>query len=701
MPKANKQSKGPKGKVYALPSAQKKKGLGLPKLHSLADKQKAKVGTSTASHPTPQSLASLSAADQYGPESSGEGFGGISFYEPIDASLTTRDSSSKAFMRELRKVIERSDVIIQVLDARDPDGTRSRWVEEEVRKRDAQGKKLLAVVNKIDLVPRANLEAWLKHLKHSFPTMPFKSSTQNQRQHLSQVAVPLSQPSTVPGQKVGELPALPTTSSSLGAPALLHLLKQYALSTPHSSLTVGVVGYPNVGKSSLINSLKRSRACAVASMPGKTRVVQEVVLDKGVKILDCPGVVLEDIGRITSEGNEEGKKRKQAEIMLRNCIKAELVEDPISPVEVILTKVDPLQLQKLYNIPPYEGVRDFLIKIALTRGRLGKGGIPDIEGSAVQILRDWNSGKILYYTTPPAVHSSSAPSQQKSTTSTTIMSTAAVANGEDDIQMDGDKVGDAKILNTLSEAFTLDGLFDNLGDEAAWEGEEAADAQAMIEYADVEPPIPSNENVAPIPKPIQQSFNFNSDSEDDDDDDDSEAGSSTFRPPAINSAPIASSSSATSNSMQPVYTRQAGGIQRNRLFTSEELAVLPSGILDRTKAKAALKKAKKRKMAIEKTEGELMLGFMDMDVEEPQAELHELDENEIEIGVYKGEGVLSRKSKKEKRKEKKAKEIQQRREQKSVFEMDQDIGMDEEDKKEKDFANFLSNMGADESDEEL
>lgn len=69
-------------------------------------------------------------------------------YQPVDTGLT-RDSSSKAFMRELRKVVERSDVVIQVLDARDPEGTRSRWVEEEVRKRESQGKKLLAVVNKI------------------------------------------------------------------------------------------------------------------------------------------------------------------------------------------------------------------------------------------------------------------------------------------------------------------------------------------------------------------------------------------------------------------------------------------------------------------------------------------------------------------------------------------------------------------------
>lgn len=181
-----------------------------------------------------------------------------------------------------------------------------------------------------DLVPRANLEAWLKYLRHSFPCMPFKSSTQSQKNNLSQNAVPLAPTSSTPTTAASSSQPLPSTSASLGAPALLHLLKQYALSTPHSALTVGVVGYPNVGKSSLINSLKRSRACAVAAMPGKTRVVQEVVLDKGVKILDCPGVVLEDVGR--EMDGEEGR-RKAAEIMLRNCIKAELVDDPVSPGE--------------------------------------------------------------------------------------------------------------------------------------------------------------------------------------------------------------------------------------------------------------------------------------------------------------------------------------------------------------------------------
>jgi nuclear GTP-binding protein len=60
-----------------------------------------------------------------------------------------KDSSTRAFTRELKKVIDRSDVIVQVLDARDPEGTRSRWVEEEVRKKEAEGKRLMGVVNKI------------------------------------------------------------------------------------------------------------------------------------------------------------------------------------------------------------------------------------------------------------------------------------------------------------------------------------------------------------------------------------------------------------------------------------------------------------------------------------------------------------------------------------------------------------------------
>lgn len=85
------------------------------------------------------------------------------------------------------------------------------------------------------------------------------------------------------------------------------------------SITVGIIGLPNVGKSSLINSLKRAHVVNVGATPGLTRSLQEVHLDKNVKLLDCPGVVM-----LKSSGND-------ASVALRNCKRIEKLDDPVSP----------------------------------------------------------------------------------------------------------------------------------------------------------------------------------------------------------------------------------------------------------------------------------------------------------------------------------------------------------------------------------
>ena len=90
-----------------------------------------------------------------------------------------------------------------------------------------------------------------------------------------------------------------------------------------TSITVGVVGFPNVGKSSVINSLKRAKVCGVGSTPGVTKVAQTIHLDKNINLLDCPGIVFSK-----PTGNS---KKDSVSVLLRSCVKVELLADPISP----------------------------------------------------------------------------------------------------------------------------------------------------------------------------------------------------------------------------------------------------------------------------------------------------------------------------------------------------------------------------------
>lgn len=333
-------------------------------------------------------------------------------------------NSRRAFLKELRKVVDSADVILHVLDARDPVGTRSSTIEDMVLS--ASNKRLVLVLNKADLVPREVLVEWLTYLRQSHPTLPFKCNTQAQKGNLGMMSGKVGQ------QQESAL----KSNQAVGTEELIGLLKNYArVGDSKTIITVGCVGFPNVGKSSLINSLLRSRAVGVSSTPGFTKQSQEVILDKNIRLIDSPGVVFAD--------------GDSAATTLRNCVNVETIEDVIPPVQAILEKCPPSYLMQLYSIPKFESgdVNGFLALVARGSGKLKKGGIPNLAAAAKAVLHDWNDGKIKFYVKPPA-----------HTASTQVRGDLQVVD-EYSSEMDLANLGDAdiRVLNSLEAAGDSEG----------------------------------------------------------------------------------------------------------------------------------------------------------------------------------------------------------------------------------------------------
>ena len=165
-----------------------------------------------------------------------------------------RDASQRAFGGALNCILQQADVVLEVLDARDPDGCRTRKLEAYVHTHRPE-LQIVLVLNKIDLVPANVTAAWVRHLQAYFPVVLFKAATRVRR-----------------GSKVGQAKGVRVhaahqkdlgTGDCVGAAELLQLLKARSQGAAgfggKGKICVGVVGQPNVGKSSLINSLLRHK----------------------------------------------------------------------------------------------------------------------------------------------------------------------------------------------------------------------------------------------------------------------------------------------------------------------------------------------------------------------------------------------------------------------------------------------------------
>jgi len=275
---------------------------------------------------------------------------------------------SKRIWGELYKVLDSSDVILEVVDARNVPGTRCPHIENQIVK-NASHKQLVIVINKCDLVPSWVTRKWVKILSAKFPTLAFHASITN----------------------------------CFGKGALISLLRQFGkLHSDKRQISVGVIGYPNTGKSSVINALMGSKCCKAAPVPGETKVWQYITLMKRIFLIDCPGVVYDT-------GDDE------VETVLKGVIRAERLAEPTDFIQSILDRVKKEYITKQYMVSEWTDHIDFLTQLAIRNGKLMKGGEPDLKSVSVSMIHDFQRGKLPYFVAPPQenAHSASSSSSAK------------------------------------------------------------------------------------------------------------------------------------------------------------------------------------------------------------------------------------------------------------------------------------------------
>jgi len=329
---------------------------------------------------------------------------------------------SKRIWNELYKVIDSSDVVIQVLDARDPLGTRSTMIEEYLRKEKTH-KHLIFVLNKVDLVPTWVTQRWVAVLSQEVPTIAFHAS--------------LNHP--------------------FGKGALINLFRQLAkVHTAAKQISVGFIGYPNTGKSSVINALRSKKVCNVAPIAGETKVWQYITLMRKVYLIDCPGVV-------------PPKDESDEEKVLRGVVRIEHVTSPEDYIPAVLERVKPRYLERTYKIFKYENHIDFLEQMAKKAGRLLKGGEPDVNAVAKMVLMDWQRGKLPYFVPPIGCMKMPTEIDQNAddTADEVPEDTLEDDNGDadedvDDAESDSETVQTENTVDTTATTETVDSLYEDV-----------------------------------------------------------------------------------------------------------------------------------------------------------------------------------------------------------------------------------------------
>lgn len=377
--------------------------------------------------------------------------------EEEEGLLLTPFERNLEVWRQLWRVLERSDIVVQVVDARDPVTYFSHDLVQYALELHPT-KRSFVLLNKADLLPAAVREAWADYfdargVQYGFWSAFAASEAQARARHDASAQGLAGYTTEDVNAHFWELLGLSkqqqvadsgSRTRILPVEELLEVLEVMARQAvndaedddsrrhdPSRRLMVGLVGYPNVGKSSTINAIFGAKKTAVAPTPGKTKHFQTLNVSPAICLCDCPGLVFPRFAA------------SKAEMVAAGVIPIDRLTDIRAPIEVAAARCGQQQLEAVYGIQLGPRTLDaasaaadaggssisaaagadgssgavkaaaqqqaqelsmgtrLLVALARARGWAASGGLPDEVRAGRQILKDYTNGKLLFCKLPP------------------------------------------------------------------------------------------------------------------------------------------------------------------------------------------------------------------------------------------------------------------------------------------------------------
>ena len=249
------------------------------------------------------------------------------------------------------------DAVCEIIDARIPYSSRNPDMDELTR-----GKPRLVIMNRIDQADPVMTKKWSEH---------FRSS----------------------GLGVLETDCRSGKGTAAFPGAVRALLKDKIEKNTErgiagKTLRVMILGIPNVGKSSFINKIAKRKAAAASDRPGVTRGKQWIAIDRGLELLDTPGILWPKFDSQTVGENLAFTGAVKDDIVDRETLAANLM--------LRLSSSYPDRLEERYRFRPTAEMSgfDMLDEMAKKRGFLVSGGEYDYERCAAVLLDEFRGGKL-------------------------------------------------------------------------------------------------------------------------------------------------------------------------------------------------------------------------------------------------------------------------------------------------------------------